>query len=110
MFHRSTKVVRIVEKDGRAGGVEIEGGEVLEADIVVVGVGREAHIIISIFAFVFAKHFPNLLAAAPLFSPPVFPPKTTLIQYSHIHPSHPQPLIITDRLHTAPFIIINDMY
>lgn len=42
VFHRSTKVVRIVEKDGRACGVEIEGGEVLEADIVVVGVGAGA--------------------------------------------------------------------
>ena len=39
VFHRATKVVKIVEKDGKACGVEIEGGVVLEADIVVVGVG-----------------------------------------------------------------------
>ena len=42
VFHRATKVVKIVEKDGKACGVEIEGGEVLEADIVVVGVGAGA--------------------------------------------------------------------
>ena len=41
-FHRSTKVVKIVERDGRAVGVEIEGGTVLEADVVVVGVGAGA--------------------------------------------------------------------
>ena len=33
---------KIVEKDGTAVGVELEGGEVIEADVVVVGVGAGA--------------------------------------------------------------------
>lgn len=35
----STSVARIVGDDGRASGVELEGGEVVPADVVVVGIG-----------------------------------------------------------------------
>ncbi len=39
-FVFGAEVVRVVEKDGRAAGVELTGGEVAEADRVVLGCGR----------------------------------------------------------------------
>lgn len=86
VFHRSTKVVKIVEKDGKACGVEIEGGEVLEADIVVVGVGMDSRFFFILRISVFPGNFlsPSSSSRRPVVSVSTLPLTVTIVRDSHM--------------------------